>query len=64
MHWPLAMFRLQIVNRFLGAGSASIVINALMDSSNALMDSSNALMESSNALMESSNALIYYNGVY
>ena len=55
MHWPLAIFSLQIVYRFLGAGSASIVINALMDSSNALMESSNALMESSNALMESIN---------
>ena len=55
MHWPLAMFSLQIVYRFLGAGSASIVINALMDSSNALMESSNALMEFINALTESNN---------
>ena len=55
MHWPLAIFSLQIVYRFLGAGSASIVINALMDSSNTLMESSNALMESINALMESIN---------
>ena len=55
MHWPLAMFSLQIVYRFLGAGSASIVINALMDSSNALMGPSNAVRVSINVLMESIN---------